>query len=205
MTSFTDVQTCSLISKHVSSFATDMPAAPAPLITTFSSSIFFPTAFAAFVRAACITMAVPCWSSWKTGMPRSCKAASISKHLGAVISSRFIPPNPGAMFLIVFIISVFSFLAFHDGQRSLRPDVAQAEHCRAVRDNSNSVSLHRVIIDCFLVTGYLIRYLRDARRICQVKVLHRLEGHLRLYCKLPFFLPVQRKRVFFQSHFITSR
>ena len=42
-------------------------------------------------------MAVPCWSSWNTGMrmrPRS--AASMAKHSGALMSSRLMAPNVGS-------------------------------------------------------------------------------------------------------------
>ena len=43
------------------------------------------------------TIAVPCWSSWNTGISRSSLSLlSTSKHLGADISSRLIPPNAGA-------------------------------------------------------------------------------------------------------------
>ena len=52
-----------------------------------------PTTFAALMSPANTTMAVPCWSSWKTGMSsRSCSRRSISKHRGAEMSSRLIPP-----------------------------------------------------------------------------------------------------------------
>ena len=38
----------------------EIPADPAPLITMFASSIFFPTNFKAFNNPAATTMAVPC-------------------------------------------------------------------------------------------------------------------------------------------------
>ena len=44
-----------------------------------------------------MTTAVPCWSSWKTGMfMRSTSFASISKHSGALMSSRLMPPKVGS-------------------------------------------------------------------------------------------------------------
>ena len=47
--------------------------------------------------AAATMMAVPCWSSWKTGMPmRSFSVSSTSKHSGALISSRLMPPKVGS-------------------------------------------------------------------------------------------------------------
>ena len=43
------------------------------------------------------TAAVPCWSSWKTGMSRRlCSSASTQKQAGAAMSSRLMPPKPGA-------------------------------------------------------------------------------------------------------------
>ena len=70
------------------------PAAPAPLVTSFTSSIFLPTTFRALVRPASAMTAVPCWSSWKMGMSqRSFSLRSISKHRGAAMSSRLMPPK----------------------------------------------------------------------------------------------------------------
>ena len=45
-----------------------IPAAPAPLMTMRMSSRRRPVSSAAFSRPAEEMMAVPCWSSWKTGM-----------------------------------------------------------------------------------------------------------------------------------------
>ena len=42
------------------------------------------------------TIAVPCWSSWKTGMSSSSRSrSSISKQRGALMSSRLMPPKDG--------------------------------------------------------------------------------------------------------------
>ncbi len=43
-------------------------AAPAPLAASFTWPMSLPTTFNALSRAALEMMAVPCWSSWKTGM-----------------------------------------------------------------------------------------------------------------------------------------
>ena len=76
----------------------EIPALPAPLITTLASLNSLPTTFNALIKPAQTTIAVPCWSSWKTGMSSSFfNLASISKHLGAEISSRLIPPKHGAI------------------------------------------------------------------------------------------------------------
>ena len=48
-----------------------------------TSSIFLPAISSALSRAAPEMMAVPCWSSWKTGMSQLfLSASSISKHSG---------------------------------------------------------------------------------------------------------------------------
>ena len=70
-----------------------VPAAPAPLRTIFVSFRSFFTKRRAFRSAAKTTIAVPCWSSWKTGISNSSRRRrSTSKQRGAEISSRLIPP-----------------------------------------------------------------------------------------------------------------
>jgi hypothetical protein len=47
--------------------------------------------------AAPTMMAVPCWSSWKTGIfTRSRSFFSTMKHSGALMSSRLMPPKVGS-------------------------------------------------------------------------------------------------------------
>ena len=77
-----------------SSRVMEMPALPAPDRTMRTSSFFFPTTFRALVRPARVMMAVPCWSSWNTGISHfSLSFRSISKQRGAEISSRLMPPK----------------------------------------------------------------------------------------------------------------
>ena len=45
-----------------------MPAAPAPLQTSLVSSMSRPVRSSALIRPAAAMIAVPCWSSWNTGM-----------------------------------------------------------------------------------------------------------------------------------------
>ena len=54
-----------------------IPLAPAPLNTTFTSSKPLPTTFSALIAAASVTTAVPCWSSWNTGIPMSIRFSSM--------------------------------------------------------------------------------------------------------------------------------
>ena len=81
-----------------SSRSTAVPAAPAPDSTIRTSSMRLPTTRSAFVSAATTTIAVPCWSSWNTGMSRRSRSRrSTSKHRGALMSSRLMPANTGAI------------------------------------------------------------------------------------------------------------
>ena len=75
-----------------------VPAAPAPETTIWTSPTSLPTTRSALVSAASTQIAVPCWSSWKTGMSSSSRSrASISKQRGAAMSSRLMPPYTGAI------------------------------------------------------------------------------------------------------------
>jgi len=81
--------------------ATATPVAPAPSITASISAIRRPVSRHGFLSAASTTIAVPCWSSWKTGMSRSSfSRRSISKQRGEEMSSRLMPPKLGATRLI---------------------------------------------------------------------------------------------------------
>src|SRR6266704_118533 len=67
-------------------------AAPAPEATSFTSLMLLPTTFRPFVTAAATTIAVPCWSSWKTGIfMRLRHSRSTMKQSGALMSSRLMP------------------------------------------------------------------------------------------------------------------
>ena len=97
-----------------------VPAAPAPDTTTRTVARSFPTTRSALVSAARTTIAVPCWSSWKTGMSRLLRSrCSISKQRGAAMSSRLIPPKPGAIISTARTISSVSWLARQIGQASM--------------------------------------------------------------------------------------
>ena len=69
------------------------PAAPTPETTNDTSAMSLPTTRSALINAASTTIAVPCWSSWNTGMSSSARSrSSISKQRGAEMSSRLTPP-----------------------------------------------------------------------------------------------------------------
>ena len=82
-----------LAPSKVNKRAIALPAAPTPLRTIFADFKSFLTNFKALRSAAKTTIAVPCWSSWKTGISKSSRRrASTSKQRGAEMSSRLIPP-----------------------------------------------------------------------------------------------------------------
>ncbi len=96
------------------------PAAPAPDSTMRTSGSALPTTRSALVSAASTTMAVPCWSSWKTGMSSSSRSrASTSKQRGAAMSSRLMPPKTGAMSCTVRTISSTSWVSRQIGKASM--------------------------------------------------------------------------------------
>ena len=91
-------------------------AAPAPLTTTFTSSSRRPVSRQALISPAAQMIAVPCWSSWKTGMfIRSRNVCSMMKHSGALMSSRLMPPKLGSISSIASMIrstsSVFNSMS----------------------------------------------------------------------------------------------
>ena len=136
-----------------------MPAAPAPATTTRVSSMRRFVSTSAFRNAAPLMIAVPCWSSWKTGMSISAiSRSSISKHSGARMSSRLIPPKVGSSSFTVWITSSGSSVASSMSNTSMpakrlnrtplpsitglpasAPDVAEPEHRGAVRDHRDQV------------------------------------------------------------------
>ena len=74
-----------------------MPAAPPPVETSLISESSLSTMRSPFRNAAAVTIAVPCWSSWKTGIfMRSRHFCSMMKHSGALMSSRLIAPKVGS-------------------------------------------------------------------------------------------------------------
>jgi hypothetical protein len=91
------------------SFIIAVHAAQSQFTTIFTSSFSLLVIFSEFIIQAKTTIAVQCWSSWKTGISNSSfNLFSISKHLGADISSRFIHHKVGEICFIVEIISSVS-------------------------------------------------------------------------------------------------
>ena len=163
--------------------ATATPAAPAPEMTTRVDSGLRPVSRSAFLSAASATTAVPCWSSWKTGMSSSSLSrSSISKQRGAEMSSRLMPPKLGRQpddglddLLDVGGVQADRDgvdaaelleqhgLALHHRHRGGRADVAEAEDGGAVGDDGDGVRHPGVVLGQRRVRGDRLADPGDAR------------------------------------------
>jgi hypothetical protein len=93
-----------------------MPAAPRPICPTTASSSRIPTWRQAAISAAIVTTAVPWTSSCITGTGNaSINRRSISKHSGVEMSSRWMPPKPGAIRTTVSTNSSGSWVSIRIG------------------------------------------------------------------------------------------
>ena len=140
-------------------FVTATPDAPAPATTARSWPSSFPATRAALRSAASVTIAVPCWSSWKTGMSSrspepvfdleaawrgdvlQVDAAEARRERG---DRRDDLVGAGAGQADRHRVDVGEPLeqqrfAFHDRHRGGGADVTQAEHGRAVGDDGDRV------------------------------------------------------------------
>ena len=118
---------------ETSSLVIAIPAEPAPFTTALISVISLPTTFRALSTDASTTTAVPCWSSWNTGISHSSlNLLSISIHLGADISSRLTPPNEPAIILTVFTISSTSFERTQSGNASTSANTLNNAHLPSI-------------------------------------------------------------------------
>ena len=115
--------------------------------------------------AAAQTMAVPCWSSWKTGIfMRSRSFFSMTKHSGALMSSRLMPPKVGSSAATISTkrsmsrrvhfqvedVDAGEFLeedglAFHHRLGGQGADIAQAQHGGAVGDHRHQVAAGGIV------------------------------------------------------------
>jgi hypothetical protein len=174
-----------------------MPAAPAPVVASFTSSIFLPATSSALSTAAPTMIAVPCWSSWNTGMfIRSRSLRSTMKHSGALMSSRLMPPKVGSSAAMMSTSLSGSrlvdldvehvdagelleqhALAFHHRLAGQRADVAQAQHRGAVGDHRHQVAARGVLAGLRGSAAIASQAIGHARRIRQRQV---ALGHHRL-------------------------
>ena len=71
-------------------------------------------------------------------------------------------------------------LAFHDGERRFRSEVAEAENSRAVGDDRDGVGFDGVLVSEFFVRANSFAHGRDARRVGAREVVAIGERHLAL-------------------------
>ena len=177
-----------------------MPAAPAPLQTSLVVLMSRPVRSSALSRPAAAMMAVPCWSSWNTGMSSSSRSrCSMMKHSGALMSSRLMPPQLLPSSFTQLMISSGSSrrhfeidgidvgealeqhrLAFHHRLGGERAEVAQAEDGGAVGDDGDEIALGGVVVGLVLVLGDRQHRNGDAGRIGERQIAlrrHRLGRH----------------------------
>ena len=174
-------------------------AAPAPLTATLTSLSSRPVRKQALIRPAAVMIAVPCWSSWKTGMfIRSFSVCSMTKQSGAAMSSRLMPPKLGSSSsthsMKRFAVLGRDFdvdrvdvgealeqhrLAFHHRLGRQRAEIAEAEDRGAVGDDRDEIALAGVIIGVGRILGDRAHRHGDAGRISEAEVAlrrHRLGG-----------------------------
>ncbi len=196
------------------------PAAPAPETTTRSWPRLRPVTRAALRSAASTTIAVPCWSSWNTGMlSRSRRRASISKHRGAEMSSRLIPPKDGAIRSTVSHdlvrvgrrqhdrdgvqageLAEQRRLALHHRQGGARADVAEPEHRRAVTDDRHQPRAPGVGAGQPLVLVDRRAHLGDAGRVGERERVPVDERHRAAHPQLAVLVHAEDRTVRVETH-----
>ena len=116
-----------------SSLVTAIAAAPAPLTTILISDSLRPVRRQALIIAAAQQIAVPCWSSWNTGMSqRSFSLRSISKQRGAAMSSRLMPPKEPEISATVLTNSSTSLVLTQSGNASTPPNSLNSAHLPSI-------------------------------------------------------------------------
>ena len=142
------------------------PDAPTPFTTTVRSARVRPVSLQAFIAAARTTMAVPCWSSWKTGMSNSALRRVLDREAGrrrdvlevdAAVGRREGPADGDELLGVLGLdahgvaVDVAEALeehrlALHDRHAGRSADVAQPEHGGAVGDDRDHVALEGQVL-----------------------------------------------------------
>ena len=77
--------------------------------------------------------AVPCWSSWNTGISHfSFSFRSISKQRGAAMSSRLMPPKEPEIRYTALTNSSTSWVLMHRGKASTPPKALNSTHLPSI-------------------------------------------------------------------------
>ena len=192
-----------------------MAAAPAPLQTSLKVLRSRPVRCNALISPAVAMMAVPCWSSWKTGMSISSRSrCSMMKQSGALMSSRLMPPKDGpeiahrvdelvdvpGVDLEVDRIDVGEALeehrlAFHHRLGGQRAKIAKTQDGRAVGNDGHQIALGGVVIGGGGILRDLADWYGNARAIGQRQVAlggHRLCGRDFQFARLALLVELQR-------------
>src|SRR5215218_955425 len=192
-------------------FVQATPDAPIPLTTTFRSSISLPMIFSEFISAARATTAVPCWSSWNTGISSSfLRRSSISRRRD-VLQVDPAEPRRHALNHLHYLVSVLGVqtygegvhtcelleehnLALHHRHRRLGSYVSQTQHRGTVRDHRHGVSLDSKVEGALGLLRYGAAHPRNPRRVGHREVVarphRRLRPHLYLASKVEEERPV---------------
>ena len=165
--------------------ATAMPAAPRPTISTSRSSIRLPVSLSALRRAASTTTAVPCWSSWNTGMSSSLLQAVLDLEAARRADVLEVDAAEGGRDGLdgrddlVRVLGVEAQregvdaaelleqhrLALHHRHRRRGADVAEPEDGAAVGHDRHGVALDRVLERLVGVVGDRVADPGDAGRV----------------------------------------
>ena len=152
-------------------------------------------ACSALSSAASTTTAVPCWSSWKTGMSSSRLQPVLdleAARRGDVLEVDAAEARRDRLDGLDDLVDVLGVqadregvdagelleehrLALHDRHGRLRADVAEAEHGGAVGDDGDRVALDRVLEGLVAVLGDRHADARDAGRVGHREVVAGLE------------------------------
>jgi hypothetical protein len=177
-----------------------MPAAPGPFSTTFTSLMSRPLMAQALIRPAAQMIAVPCWSSWNTGMVEQLLQLGLdAEALGAldvlevdaaegdadVLDDGDDLVGIGGRDLDVDGVDVGEALeehplALHHRLGGERAEIAQAQDGRAIGDHRYEIAFGGVVVGRLRILVDLQHRHGDARRIGQRQIPlggHRLGGN----------------------------
>ena len=149
-------------------------------------------------------MAVPCWSSWKTGMSSSSRSRALdleAARRGDVLEVDAAEDRRDELHGAHDLVDVLGVeadrpgvdvgepleqrrLALHDRQRGGRADVAEPEHGRAVGDDGDGVALDRQPPDVVGLRGDGQADPGDAGRVGHGQVVAGAQRHLRAHLDL---------------------
>ena len=167
-----------------------MAAAPAPEQTSLTSPIRLPTTSSALSRAAAATIAVPCWSSWKTGIFIALAQPGLDLEALGRLDVLEIDAAEGGLergdgldqLVRVGLVDLDvehvdpgelleqAALALHHRLAGDRADIAEAQHGGAVGDHRHQIALGGVVVGLQRILLDLQAGHRDARAVGQRQI-----------------------------------